>query len=152
MNNHKVTRYFVATGGLTGAYVKRFFRDKVALFFTFLFPLMFLLVFGALNNNDNGPSFDVAVINHANTPFAQQFEKQIGKQESVKVNDKVTTMAQAKERRAGASWIAFWNCLLTLERLTTLVRLEASWWFTTRRPARKPARHWLLSCKMYSMA
>ncbi|MDQ5953910.1 MAG: type transport system permease protein, partial [Patescibacteria group bacterium] len=32
---------------------KRFFRDKLAIFFTIAFPLIFLLIFGSLFGGDN---------------------------------------------------------------------------------------------------
>ena len=53
--------------------MKRFFRDPVALFFTLAFPLLFLFVFGSIFRNDSGISFDVAIFNHSDTKFAQQF-------------------------------------------------------------------------------
>ena len=37
--------------------LKRLFRDKTALFFTFLFPLIFLFVFGGLNSGGNNVGF-----------------------------------------------------------------------------------------------
>lgn len=55
----------------------RFFRDKVAMFFTFIFPLIFLLVFGALNRNDSGVNFDVIVIDQAQSEFSTQFVDQM---------------------------------------------------------------------------
>lgn len=52
---------------------KRFFRDPVALFFTLLFPLLFLFVFGSIFRNDNAISFDLAVFNHSESKFSKQF-------------------------------------------------------------------------------
>ena len=37
--------------------LKRVFRDRVALFFTFLFPLIFLFVFGGIFGNNTSVSF-----------------------------------------------------------------------------------------------
>ena len=45
--------------------LKRLFRDRLALFFTFLFPLIFLFVFGGLNSGNKSVSFNVAVINES---------------------------------------------------------------------------------------
>lgn len=53
--------------------VKRLFRDKVAIFFVFVFPLIFLIIFGSIFNNDSGPNFDVALINRSETEFSKQF-------------------------------------------------------------------------------
>ncbi len=78
--------------------LKRLFRDRLALFFTFLFPLIFLFVFGGLNSGGNDLKFNVAVINESKTSFADDFLKQISKADVFKVNDEVTTFAQANEK------------------------------------------------------
>lgn len=62
---------------------KQFFRDKVAMFFTFIFPLIFLLVFGAINRNESGISFDVVIIDNAQTEFSTQFTEQMKKSDFV---------------------------------------------------------------------
>lgn len=78
--------------------MKRFFRDPVALFFTFLFPLLFLFVFGSLFRGDNTPNFNVGVINHSETPFAKEFVEQASGDNSVlQVDESVTTLEQGKE-------------------------------------------------------
>src|SRR5271154_4500939 len=42
---------------------RRFFRDRLAIFFVILFPLIFLFVFGGLNSGNSGNvSFKVALI------------------------------------------------------------------------------------------
>lgn len=58
---------------MTIAFTKRYFRDKVALFFTFAFPLIFLLIFGTIFGGDSGPNFDVAIINNSDSEFAAEF-------------------------------------------------------------------------------
>lgn len=55
--------------------IRRFFRDRIALFLTFFFPLIFLFVFGGIFNDDGRPSFDVALINNSQTEFAKNFIK-----------------------------------------------------------------------------
>jgi ABC-2 type transport system permease protein len=77
---------------------KRFFRDKTALFFSFAFPLIFLFVFGAINNGGSDVSFKVALINDSQTPFAQQFDSSAHKQKLLKIDDQVKTLDAAKER------------------------------------------------------
>ena len=47
------------------AFTKAFFRNKVALFFTFLFPLVFLVVFGFIFGRDNQPNFEVGLIDRS---------------------------------------------------------------------------------------
>lgn len=78
--------------------MKRLFRDRMALFFTFLFPLIFLFVFGALEGHNNSVNFKIAVINSSNQPFAKQFVKKLQKQKMLKVDKTVKTFAAANER------------------------------------------------------
>jgi ABC-2 type transport system permease protein len=66
---------FQAVWAMTIAFTKRYFRDKVALFFTFAFPLIFLLIFGTIFGGESGPNFDVAIINNSDSEFAAEFVK-----------------------------------------------------------------------------
>ena len=65
-------KYWTGIGGQINVGLRRLFRDKMALFFTFLFPLIFLFVFGSIFNNQS-MSFNVAIINHSDTEFAKKF-------------------------------------------------------------------------------
>jgi ABC-2 type transport system permease protein len=76
---------------------KRFVRDPVALFFTFLFPVLFLLVFGALFRSSD-LSFDVVVLSQAKSSFAEQFVKQVGSDKVFKVKKDIKTFDLAKEK------------------------------------------------------
>jgi len=78
--------------------IKRLFRDRLALFFTFLFPLIFLFVFGGLNSGNNDVSFNVAIINESKAPFAQQFADQLGKQKTFKVDKEIKTFSAANQK------------------------------------------------------
>jgi ABC-2 type transport system permease protein len=78
--------------------MRRLFRDRMALFFTFLFPLIFLFVFGGLNSGNNSLSFNVAIINESQTPFAKQFTAQLNKQKAIKINKTVTDFSKANEK------------------------------------------------------
>lgn len=91
-------RYTSATLALTKAYLLRFFRDKTAMFFTFLFPLLFLLVFGSLYSNNSDITFKVALLNKSDTSFAQQFEEQLDKSDIFAVNEEITAFDDARER------------------------------------------------------
>lgn len=91
-------RYIQTVLALTGNLIRRFFRDKTALFFTFLFPLLFLFVFGSLNKNTGGVNFNVALINHSNTQFSQQFEKEARDGKVLQVKDDIKSLDDAKER------------------------------------------------------
>lgn len=77
---------------------KRFFRDRLALFFTIGFPLIFLFVFGSLNSGSGGASFNVAIINQSNSQFAKDFVSQISSSKVVKVKTEVVTLGEAKEK------------------------------------------------------
>lgn len=79
---------------------KRVFRDRLALFFTFLFPLIFLFVFGGIFGSNKGVSFNVAIINHSSSSFAKQFVAQAesSKQSLLKVDKTVTTLSAANEK------------------------------------------------------
>ena len=76
---------------------KRFFRDRLALFFSIGFPLIFLFVFGSLNSGGGNLSFNVAVINNSNSEFSHTFVKQLQDSKILKVNSQITTLDQAKE-------------------------------------------------------
>jgi ABC-2 type transport system permease protein len=77
---------------------KRFFRDKLALFFGVGFPLIFLFVFGGLNSGSGDVSFNVALINQSNTTFSKDFVKQTQDSKVFKVDKDVTTLDGAKDK------------------------------------------------------
>jgi ABC-2 type transport system permease protein len=80
-----VKRYIFTTWAMTVLLTRRYLRSKTALFFSILFPLILLFVFGGLFGSSNGTSFKVAVIDDAHTGFSQQFAAQIGKEKVFKV-------------------------------------------------------------------
>ena len=90
-------QYLNATLGITAAYLRRFTRDKTAMFFTFLFPAIFLFVFGTIFNNNN-ISFRVAVIDRADNEFSRQFVTQIKDGETFKVESEDVSLEAAKTR------------------------------------------------------
>ncbi len=77
--------------------VRRYFRDRVALFFTVAFPLIFLVIFGSFSKS-NSVSFHVALINQSNTQAAQQFEDGLKKNPLFKLDDSVKTIDEAKQK------------------------------------------------------
>lgn len=90
--------YFNTILVVTFSLLKRFMRDKVALFFTFLFPLLFLFVFGSLFRDSDSISFNIALISHSDTQFAEQFVDQVKKDKVFEVDKKITALGDAKER------------------------------------------------------
>lgn len=77
---------------------RRFFRDRLAIFFGFAFPLIFLLVFGSLNSGNSDVSFKVAFINNSQTQFAEDFVKDAQKQKVFDIDKEVTTLKAANEK------------------------------------------------------
>ena len=78
---------------------KRFFRDRLAQFFSILFPLIFLFVFGSFSSGNNNVSFKVALLNQSDTQFSKQFAAQLeSSKSSFKVQKSITTLAQAKDK------------------------------------------------------
>ena len=76
---------------------RRLFRDKMAIFFTFLFPLIFLFIFGGIFGSSGTISFDVAIINQSESEFAKGFAEGAKDDTLFKVRDDITTRQQAEE-------------------------------------------------------
>jgi ABC-2 type transport system permease protein len=86
-------------GVFTKLSTRRFFRDRLALFFGILFPLIFLFVFGALSGgSSSNVSFDVALINQSQTTFAKQFVGQLDGSKTFKVDKTVSSLSAAKDK------------------------------------------------------
>jgi ABC-2 type transport system permease protein len=78
---------------------KRFFRDRLALFFGILFPLIFLFVFGGIfGKSENNITFNVAVLNQSQSSFAKTFEDQIMHSSQYKVDTTITSLAAAQDK------------------------------------------------------
>lgn len=77
---------------------KRFFRDRLAIFFTIVFPLVFLLIFGGIFGKNNGVNFKVAVLNQSQTQFATDFTKSLKENKILKVNLSLNDLDKAKEK------------------------------------------------------
>ena len=76
---------------------RRFFRDRLAIFFTILFPLIFLFVFGSLFSKNSNVNFKIAVINDSKSSFASQFVNQLKKENAFKINSSIVTLNQAED-------------------------------------------------------
>jgi ABC-2 type transport system permease protein len=78
---------------------RRFFRDRVALFFTIIFPLIFLFVFGSINSGDNSDiSFKVAVVNQSDSSFAKGYSDNLSKEKVFKVDPNIHSLDGAQEK------------------------------------------------------
>ncbi|MDY6911880.1 MAG: ABC transporter permease [Chloroflexota bacterium] len=51
--------------------LKEFYRDKTALFFSFAFPIIFILIFGLVFGNESIGSYKVGIVSEGNSPSAQ---------------------------------------------------------------------------------
>ena len=78
--------------------IRRLFRDKVAIFFVFVFPLIFLFVFGTIFGGTDNVSFKVALINQSNNEFATKFVEQAKETEVLDIDESVTNMDEAREK------------------------------------------------------
>ncbi|MEA1959120.1 MAG: ABC transporter permease, partial [Chloroflexota bacterium] len=73
---------------LLAANAKQFFRERAALFWTFVFPIFFILIFGAVFSGEDDLSFSVGLVIEDNSSVAQElsavlqqvpaFELQVG--------------------------------------------------------------------------
>lgn len=90
-------RYIQSVLALAKAYRLRFFRDKTAMFFTFLFPLLFLFVFGSLNSGSGDVSFKIALLNNSDSAFAKTFVDQSKANKTLGINSDVTTFDNARD-------------------------------------------------------
>ncbi len=76
---------------------RRFFRDRLAIFFSVIFPVIFLVVFGSLNSGTGNVSFRVALINQSDSSFAKKFVDNAKKSGVLKIDDKITSLDGAKD-------------------------------------------------------
>ena len=90
-------RYIRGILGIVRAYQLRFVRDKVALFFTFLFPVIFLLIFGTINSNSN-MNFSIALINESDSQFASDFAAGVRENDVFSVSEEAISLDDARER------------------------------------------------------
>lgn len=95
---NRFTKSWFTVGTFVRINTKRFFRDRTALFFTIIFPLIFLFVFGSINGGSGDVSFNVAVINESQSEFAEEFVTQTESSDVVKVNQEITSLDEAKEK------------------------------------------------------
>lgn len=96
MNSFQKSWYTIST--FVRIDVKRLFRDKVAIFFVFIFPLIFLVIFGSIFNGNDGVSFRVALINQSSSEFSGQFVNQLKENQVFDVKTGITTIDDAKEQ------------------------------------------------------
>ncbi len=78
---------------------RRYFRDRTAIFFTVLFPLIFLFIFGGIFGKSGDVSFRIALINQSNSQIATTFVDGAKKQTKLfKIDEKLDSLDKAKEK------------------------------------------------------
>jgi ABC-2 type transport system permease protein len=77
--------------------IRRYFRDRVAIFFTVMFPLIFLFVFGSFSKG-NDVNFHIGLVNQSSSQFSQKFVKDTKANKMFKVDETVQTLDQAKTK------------------------------------------------------
>jgi len=76
--------------------LKTYLRDKQAFFWTILFPVMFVILFGLFNFEKMGTSH-IAVIDQANSDESLNFIRELKKIEMLKIHQDEEDVAKAKE-------------------------------------------------------
>ncbi len=95
-NNFGKSFYTVSV--FTRLNTRRFFRDRLAIFFGIMFPLIFLFVFGSLTGGSSAPTFKVAVINQSKSSFSTKLVQGLNQSKVIKIDDKITTQADAADQ------------------------------------------------------
>jgi ABC-2 type transport system permease protein len=96
-----IKKSFFTISVFTRINVRRYFRDKTAIYFTVAFPLLFLFVFGGIFGKSGADvSFSVALINQSDSSFAATYADQLKASKTFKIKPKVDTLEQAKQKMA----------------------------------------------------
>ncbi len=88
--------YFKPIAVFTAANLRRFFRDKVYIFFMLILPVMFLVIFGMIYGGTATTTFKLAVFNNSPTEFSRQFYDDLKKDSGINLSD-ATDRTQAED-------------------------------------------------------
>lgn len=77
--------------------IRRLFRDKLALFFVFLLPLLFLFILGGVFGRDNDMSFSVALLDESRSEPSGRFVDILKKDEVLKVDEDIRSRETASD-------------------------------------------------------
>lgn len=94
----KLKRAFLPVFTFAKIDIRRLFRDKVGIFFVFIFPLIFLVIFGSIFRGDGDVSFRIALLNESQTEFSQKFYEELKNSPVFKVDKEVSTLDEAKDQ------------------------------------------------------
>lgn len=90
--------YWFTVSQMTKLLVRRYFRSRIAIFFSVFFPLLLLFVFGFLYSSNKDVSFKVALLNNSQTEFATKFEDNLKQVKALKIQEDLTTLDAAKQK------------------------------------------------------
>lgn len=91
-------KYFLPITTFAKIGIKRSFRDKVALFFIFAFPLIFLFIFGGIFGKSGDMTFKIALINESKSPTSVQFVESTKNNKFLKIDPEITSLYSAQEK------------------------------------------------------
>ncbi len=89
---------FLAIRTFSKIAIRRAFRDKTAIFFIFLFPLIFLFIFGGIFGKDSDLSFKVGFVNQSQSALAKQITDQAQNNKTLEIDDKITSLDGGREK------------------------------------------------------
>ena len=69
----------------TVMHIRTFFREKAALFFTFFFPIMLMILFGLIFQNQGNVHYTIHIQDHDNTATSHLFLKEMGNSTTITV-------------------------------------------------------------------
>ena len=78
------------------ANLKMMVRDRQALFWALVFPLIFVVVFGLFDVGGSG-SADIVIIDHADTSLSRGLREALSEIEFLNINDEYASQAEAQE-------------------------------------------------------
>jgi ABC-2 type transport system permease protein len=95
----KLKRSFYTIYVFTRLNTRRFFRDRLAIFFGILFPLIFLFVFGGIfGKAGNNISFSIAIVDNAHSSYSKQYVQNLENSKTFKVDKTVTSVEAAQSK------------------------------------------------------
>jgi ABC-2 type transport system permease protein len=81
-------------------HIRTFSREKAALFFTFFFPIMLMVLFGLIFQNSGNVSYTITVQDHDNTNMSRNFTRMLGNVSGItveRIDTGLDTAAYMKE-------------------------------------------------------
>jgi ABC-2 type transport system permease protein len=93
-----ISKLFLPVTTFAKMSIRRSFRDKTAVFFIFLFPLIFLFIFGGIFGKNSSVTFHIALINQSDSSFAHQFVNQAKQDKAFKIDSSASSLDLAKEK------------------------------------------------------